>query len=107
MDHLYEIVSKYKSTRGIIIGGDINEELSVMTPGRRGQYFLDFVKKNDFEIKATKATYIIPAGSVISILDYFIVDKRLSSSICLVARLENIVTMCPIISRFNVNLTLS
>ena len=48
VDQLYEIVSKYKSTRGIFIGGDINEELSVITPGRRGQYFLDFVKKNDF-----------------------------------------------------------
>ena len=46
VDQLYEIISKYKSTHRINIGGDINEELSVITPGRRGQYFLDFVKGN-------------------------------------------------------------
>lgn len=51
VDQLNEIVTKYRATHKIIIGGDINEDISLGTLGRRGQYFVDFVKNNCLNIK--------------------------------------------------------
>ena len=92
VDQLNEIVNKCKPTHKIIIGGDINEELKAAAKGRRGQYFRDFIEDNDLELNVTKATYISPAGSEISTLDYFVVDKRLPKDTYSVERLENIDT---------------
>ena len=52
---------------------------------------MDFIVKNDLELNTTAATDINPAGSEISTLDYFIMDKRISKDTYAVVRLENVV----------------
>ena len=52
---------------------------------------MDFIVENDLELNTTAATYINPAGSEISTLDYFIMDKRISKDTYAVVRLENVV----------------
>ena len=89
VDQLHEIVTKYKTTHRIIIGGDINEELKSATKGHRSQYFMDFIVENDLELNTTAATYINSAE--ISTLDYFIMDKRISKDTYAVVRLEDVV----------------
>ena len=77
IDILQEICLKYQSTHEMVIGGDLNEDLTNICDGersKRGSRLLQLI--NDFSLTYSVAgkTYISPSGVECSELDYFLVQ---------------------------------
>ena len=71
VDQLYEIFQKYQHTHSIIIGGDLNEDLSYTSQiNKRKRYLLNFI--DEFKLKYTLGgkTFINSAGQECSEIDY-------------------------------------
>ncbi len=62
VDQLREIYLKFSDTHQIIIGGDLNENLTSSSHNRRANYMLDFMKDCQLSTSSVGATFIHPNG---------------------------------------------
>ena len=69
---LNTIYQKYKSTHDILIGGDINEDISVRNSDRRNRVFQNFVIDNELKITDLGKTFLNTDGIEVSKIDYFL-----------------------------------
>ncbi len=79
---LDEIISRYKSTHGIIIAGDFNASLKTDVPDSRDRKLREFVANHNLSISQGHPnipTYIKPDGKECSHLDYILVTSDVTS----------------------------
>ena len=77
VDQLFEICQKYAITHDILIGGDINEDLTKDKPDKRTEYMLRFLNECHLDIhSANRSTYINPKGEDCSEIDYFLSSRN-------------------------------
>ena len=82
VDQLYEIFQKYQHTHSIIIGGDLNEDLSNMSQiNERKRYILNFIVEFKLKFSLDGKTFINSAGQECSEIDYFYTNP-IVTSIC-------------------------
>ena len=69
---LEEILQKYSGSHEVLIGGDLNIDLTKSKGSKKKTYLMDFLK--DFDLRATfnDQTYINPQGKDCSEIDYFV-----------------------------------
>jgi len=80
IDQIYEILQKYHSSHLIVIGGDLNEDLSTKPVNKRKGYLLDFINENNLHYTTDQRTFINAKGQDCSEIDYLLVDSRLNSN---------------------------
>ena len=90
VDQLADIISRYSETHKLIIGGDMNEDLTSEDSGPRKQYFQEFISDNKLRMQATKPTFVNAKGVEVSTLDYFLYDCTLNDKILKVERLDSV-----------------
>ena len=66
---LFEIMQKYTS-HDILIGGDLNEDLTKNNKNQRTEYLLQFIKDFNLQVCFNGSTYINPNGQECSEIDY-------------------------------------
>ena len=95
LDQLSVILSQYAPTHQIVIGGDLNEDITLTANGARAQYLREFVEEHELKTQPTKPTFINPAGAQVSTIDYyFLYSHTLSDSTCITSlrRLDIVIT---------------
>ncbi|CAC5405005.1 unnamed protein product [Mytilus coruscus] len=85
---LHEIVSTYKQTHQIIIGGDFNEDIVNGPTSQRKTYAKDFMKELDFETKYTGSTFIHSNGCDTTAIDYFIFQDLYKHTVLEISKLD-------------------
>ena len=77
VDQLYEIFQKYQHTHSIIIGGDLNEDLSNMSQiNKWKRYILNFIDEFKLKFSLDGKTFINSAGQECSEIDYFLYQSH-------------------------------
>ena len=95
LDQLSVILSQYAPTHQIIIGGDLNEDITLSANGAMAQYLREFIVEHELKTQPTKPTFINPAGAEVSTIDdYFLYSHTLSDSTCITSlrRLDTVIT---------------
>ena len=92
LDQLSVILSQYVPTHQIIIGGDLNEDITLSANGARAQTLRGFIEEPELTTQPTKPTFIIPAGAEVSTNYYFLYNHTLSDGITSQRRLDAVIT---------------
>lgn len=71
---LNELIQRYQNTHYIVIGGDINEDLSNKSVNSRKKYILDFIDENNLIFTMDRKSFVNSQGQDCSEIDYFLVD---------------------------------
>ena len=92
VDQLNEICQKFNHTYDIVIGGDLNEDLSKCdSKNNRITYLREFLNENNMKYSCTGKTFVKSNGVECSEIDYFLhringvkvtVDKRIINTDC-------------------------
>ena len=113
IDQLDEIVSKYSETHNIIIGGDLNEEISKSLNSDRNIYVQTFIRDNCLDTVSFGATFVHANGRDSSEIDHFLFTKTPTFNIIGSKKLCNLATnvsdhhpiMCTLEISSNINKT--
>ena len=76
VDQLHVIVQKYNQTHDILIGGDINEDLSKNQTDNRSRYLYKFITECHLEFTTEGNTFTNSIGRECSEIDYFLYNKN-------------------------------
>ena len=81
LSQLQEIVAKYSNTHSIVLGGDFNEDLSIVNNPRRKKSLEQFLTDNKLSTQPTGKTYTAPNGAEVSTSEegYLVPQQRKSS----------------------------
>ena len=108
LEQLHEIVQKYKNTHSIILGGDFNEAASGQNSTRRAKSFSQFLMDNQLFTKQTPKTYVGPAGTEVSTIDYIFYSEGLAKDLIGIDVLEdlalNVSDHYPLLCTLNIQL---
>ena len=74
IDLLNEMLQRHHNTHYIVIGGDINEDLTSKTVNSRKKYILDFIDENNLIFTMDRKSFVNSKGQDCSEIDYFLVD---------------------------------
>ena len=72
VDQLHEIISKFRDTHIITIGGDLNEDIHTELPSERTKYLRTFLQNCEMEVTRCGPTFIHSNGRDTSEIDYFL-----------------------------------
>ena len=73
---IYELIQKYQPSHYIIIGGDLNEDLTNSVQDNRKQYLIEFIDECNLKWTSDRKTFINVNGIDCSETDYFLIDNR-------------------------------
>ena len=77
IDQLHEIYQKYHETHEIIIGGDLNEDLSNQNcSSKRREYLRNFISECNLKYCISGKTFTNSSGRECSEIDYFLTQTR-------------------------------
>ena len=62
IDQLWDILHRYSATHKVIIGGDMNEDLTSSVSSPRMRYLQEFISEHKLHMKLTKPTFISQGG---------------------------------------------
>ena len=71
-NQIYEICQKYQHTHDIILGGDLNEDLSKNDDSKRYKYLQNLISDYDMKFTCAGKTFTISCGVDCSEIDYFL-----------------------------------
>ena len=77
LDQLSVTLSQYAPTHKIIIGGDLNEDITLTANGARAKYLREFIEEHELKTQPTKPIFINSAGAEVSTIDYFLYSHTL------------------------------
>ncbi|KAH3888568.1 hypothetical protein DPMN_012606 [Dreissena polymorpha] len=72
---LFEIASKYRNSHYILIGGDLNIDLSVQASDRKRSFLNNLIDEFELEFSCVGSTFFHPSGESESKIDYFLNTK--------------------------------
>ena len=108
VDQLFEICQKYCLTHDILIGGDINEDISKNKSDNRAKYIQQLIQDCHLQVCSAGNTYVNPKGQECSEIDYFLyninTDRKFSDKIILDKLEPNTSDHYPISITCNANL---
>ena len=109
IDCLYEIIQKYHASHEVIIGGDLNEDLSnEKNQSDRLNYLRELIHDCDLHFTTAGNTYVHPNGKDCTEIDYFLYsheEKVTSTKTVLLNLSTNVSDHYPIQIKFNVDYT--
>ena len=77
-EQLNSIYQMYGCSHNILVGGDINENISVLNSGRRNRVFRNFVTDNELQFTDLGKTFLNAEGVEVSKIDYFLYGDGMS-----------------------------
>ena len=77
-EQLNSIYQMYGCSHNILVGGDINEDISVLNSGRRNRVFRNFVTDNELQFTDLGKTFLNAEGVEVSKIDYFLYGDGMS-----------------------------
>lgn len=80
IDMIYELIQKYQPSHYIILGGDLNEDLTNNVQDKRKQYLIEFIDECNLKWTSDRKTFINVNGIDCSEIDYFLIDNRLDTT---------------------------
>ncbi|CAG2222940.1 unnamed protein product [Mytilus edulis] len=108
IDQLFEIMQKYTRSHDILIGGDLNEDLTKNNKNQRTEYLLQFIKDFNLQVCFNGSTYINPKGQECSEIDYFMysygTDRNFSDKTIIKTLHSNVSDHYPIVVSCKTNL---
>ena len=66
------LVQKYSGSHEVLIGGDLNIDLTKSKGSKKKTFLMDFLKDFDLHVTFNDQTYINPQGKDCSEIDYFV-----------------------------------
>ena len=82
VDQLFEIVQKYHGSHSIIIGGDLNVDMSkANTQDQRFMYIQNFIRECRLAYTCDGSTYINPKEEDCSEIDYFVCSESYKGNV--------------------------
>lgn len=77
IDQIFEIIQTYQTTHEIIVGGDMNEDISKMNNSRRAVKLRELMTECNLTTNTTGPTFMNVKGVEVSEIDYFLYQKDL------------------------------
>ena len=81
VDLLNELLQRYQNTYYIVIGGDINEDLSSKAVNSRKKYILDFIDEYNLIFTMDRKSFVNSKGQDCFEIDYFLVDASYTNTV--------------------------
>ena len=81
LEQLHAIHERFSVTHLILIGGDMNENITVVSGTQRNSAFQNFIQDNSLEYSILGKTFINAVGVETSAVDYFVYGSKLSTHI--------------------------
>ena len=76
VDQLLDILSRFSATHKVIIGGDMNEDLTSSVSSSRMQYVREFISDHKLYMELTKPTFVNAKLPEVSTIDYFLYEHN-------------------------------